>query len=69
MHAATLTEKFQIGIPKAFREALHLKAGQQFVFIAKGDSIVMVPRRSMAEMRGLLAGASPDHVRDRTERY
>ena len=69
MHAATLTEKFQIGIPKAFREAMHLKAGQQFVFIAKGDSIVMVPRRSMAEMRGLLAGASPDHVRDRTERY
>ncbi len=31
MHAATLTEKFQIGI-KAFRKALHLKAGQQFVF-------------------------------------
>lgn len=28
MHAATLTEKFQIGIPKVFREALHLKAGQ-----------------------------------------
>ncbi len=69
MYAATLTEKFQIGIPKAFREALHLKAGQQFVFIAKGDSIVMVPKRSLAEMRGLLAGANPDNARDRTERF
>lgn len=69
MHAATLTEKFQIGIPKAFREALHLKAGQQFVFIAKGDSIVMVPKRSLTEMRGSLAGANPDDVRDRSDRF
>ncbi len=68
MHAATLTEKFQIGIPKAFREALHLKAGQQFAFIARGDSIVMVPKRSLTEMRGSLSGANTDDVRDRTER-
>ncbi len=69
MHAATLTEKFQIGIPKAFREALHLKAGQQFVFIARGDSIVMVPKRSLTEMRGSLAGSNPDNVRDRSDRF
>lgn len=67
MHAATLTEKFQIGIPKAFRDDLGLKAGQQFVFVAKGDAIIMIPRREISEVRGLLKGANPENVRDRTE--
>lgn len=68
MHAATLTEKFQIGIPKAFRDDLGLKAGQQFVFVAKGDAIILIPRREISEARGLLKGANPENVRDRTER-
>jgi len=68
MHAATLTEKFQIGIPKAFRDDLGLRAGQQFVFVAKGDAIIMIPRREISEVRGLLKGANPENVRDRTER-
>lgn len=68
MYAATLTEKFQIGIPKAFRDDLGLKAGQQFVFVAKGDAIVMIPRRDINEMRGMFKGANPENVRDRTER-
>ena len=67
MHAATLTEKFQIGIPKAFRDDLGLRAGQQFVFVAKGDAIIMIPRREISEVRGLLKGANPENVRDRTE--
>jgi AbrB family looped-hinge helix DNA binding protein len=68
MHAATLTAKFQIGIPKAFRDDLGLRAGQQFVFIAKGDTIVMIPRRDISEVRGMFKGANTDNVRDRTER-
>ena len=68
MHAATLTEKFQIGIPKAFREDLGLKAGQQFVFVAKGDAIIMIPRRDISEVRGLLKGANTGNVRERTDR-
>ena len=68
MHAATLTEKFQIGIPKAFRDDLGLKAGQQFVFVAKGDAIVMIPRRDINEVRGMFKGANPENLRDRTER-
>ena len=68
MYAATLTQKFQIGIPKAFRDDLGLKAGQQFVFVAKGDAIVMIPRRDINEVRGMFKGANPENVRDRTER-
>lgn len=68
MYTATLTEKFQIGIPKAFRDDLGLRAGQQFVFVAKGDAIVMIPRRDISEVRGMFKGANPENVRDRTER-
>lgn len=68
MYAATLTEKFQIGIPKGFRDALGLKAGQKFVFVAKGDAVVMIPRRELADLRGLFKGASLDGVRDRSDR-
>jgi len=68
MHAATLTQKFQIGIPKAFRDDLGLKAGQQFVFVAKGDAIIMIPRRDINKMRGMLKGANAENVRDRAER-
>ena len=68
MHAATLTQKFQIGIPKAFRDDLGLKAGQQFVFVAKGDAIIMIPRRDINKMRGMLKGANSENVRDRAER-
>lgn len=68
MYAATLTEKFQIGIPKAFRDDLGLKAGQQFVFVSKGDAIVMIPKRSIIEVRGLLKGANTKNVRDRSDK-
>jgi AbrB family looped-hinge helix DNA binding protein len=68
MHTATLSEKFQIGIPKAFRNDLGLKAGQQFVFVAKGDAIIMIPRREMSDVRGLFKGANTKNVRDRSER-
>ena len=68
MHSATLTGKFQIGIPKAFRDDLGLKAGQQFVFVAKGDTIIMIPRREMSEVRGMFKGANTKKVRNRSDR-
>lgn len=69
MHAATLSAKFQIGIPKAFRDELGLKAGQQFVFVSKGDTIVIIPRRNIGEVRGMFKGANTDDVRDCEMRF
>ncbi len=68
MYAATLTEKFQICIPKAFRDDLGLKAGQQFIFVAKGDTIVMIPRHTITEVRGMFKGANTKNIRDHKER-
>jgi AbrB family looped-hinge helix DNA binding protein len=68
MYTATLTSKFQLSIPKAIREKLKLEAGQQFVFVTKGETITMVPKRGMSEIRGLLKGANPGDYRDRQDR-
>lgn len=68
MTQATLSEKFQLSIPKAIREKLNLKAGQQFVFVTKGETIVLVPKRSAEEMRGFMKGASAADYRDRQDR-
>lgn len=67
MHAATLTSKYQICIPKAVRERLLLKAGQQFVFVTKGETISLVPKRDIAALRGILRGADTADVRDRAD--
>ena len=69
MSVATLSSKFQLGIPKAVREELGLSAGQQFTIIAKGSVIELVPVRGADEMRGRLKGMVSGDIRDRRDRY
>jgi len=47
---------------------LHIKPGQQFIFIAKGNCIELVPKRNIKDMRGILSGANTKNIRDRGER-
>ena len=68
MHTTTLTSKFQLSIPKAIRDKLKLEAGQQFIFVTKGETITMVPKRGIGEIKGLLKGANPGNYRDRQDR-
>ncbi|HHH13918.1 MAG TPA: AbrB/MazE/SpoVT family DNA-binding domain-containing protein [Thiolapillus brandeum] len=68
MTSVTLSSKFQLVIPKAVREQLHLQAGQRFTVITKGDVIELVPMRDIASARGMLKGADPQDYRDRRDR-
>lgn len=68
MYAVTISSKFQVCIPKKLREEMHIKAGQQFVFILSGNSLQLVPKRNFEDVRGLMAGANQSHVRDRRDR-
>lgn len=50
---------------------MHLKAGQQFTIIARGNIIEMVPIRSIAEARGSFSDIKSydsDDYRDRRDR-
>lgn len=68
MASVTLSSKFQLSIPKAVREELHLYAGQKFALITKGDIISLVPIPELAEMRGIAKGADTTNYRDRSDR-
>ncbi|MEI6709143.1 MAG: AbrB/MazE/SpoVT family DNA-binding domain-containing protein [Methylococcales bacterium] len=43
MLEVTLSEQYQVVIPKEIRDSLHLKARQKFSIVLKGDSITLVP--------------------------
>jgi AbrB family looped-hinge helix DNA binding protein len=65
---AKLSSKFQISIPKVVREAQQWRAGQRFVFIPRGDGVMVMPAPEMSDLRGIARGASPGGLRDRQDR-
>ena len=65
---ATLSNKFQISIPKTVREAQHWVAGQEFVFIPKGNGVLVMPVPELKQLAGIAKGARKDGYRDREDR-
>jgi AbrB family looped-hinge helix DNA binding protein len=68
MLEATLSNEYQVAIPKEIRDSLHLKAGQKFSVVLKGDLITFIPKPSIMSYRGILKGANTENIRDRSER-
>lgn len=68
-NVTTLSEKFQISIPKQIRESQKWKPGQKFAFVPRGTGYVLVPVPTFEELKGMLSGANTDNVRDRNDRY
>ena len=66
---ATLSSKYQISIPKAVREEQHWEAGQEFVFIPKGNGVLVMPVPELKQLAGLAKGAKVTGYRDRKDRY
>lgn len=56
MEIVTVSPKYQVVIPRAIRDALGLKPGQQVHVMRYGERIEMVPLRPVQEMRGFLRG-------------
>ncbi|MDB5797845.1 MAG: AbrB family transcriptional regulator [Paucimonas sp.] len=66
---ATLSSKFQISIPKAVREQQHWEAGQEFVFIPKGQGVLLMPVPEFEQLAGIAKGANTEDYRDRGDRF
>ena len=56
MNTVTLSPKFQVVIPQAIRQQMHLTAGDKFHVIRHGDRVEFIPVRPMKELRGFLSG-------------
>ena len=67
MDTATVSEKFQVVIPRRVREQLHLKPGEKLAFVVQGRSLHVVPVGTLDSLRGLAAGADTSGVRDRSD--
>ena len=56
MEAVLVSRKYQVVIPRAVREALHIRPGQRMQVIQYEDRIELIPIRPTSEMRGFLKG-------------
>lgn len=56
MESTKVSPKYQVVIPKAVREQLHIAPGQRLQVIAFRDRIEIIPYRSIRKMRGFLSG-------------
>lgn len=69
MPIAVISSKYQIVIPKEIRERLDLKPGQPVALIEREGLITLVPKRPIAELRGIARGVPYDDYRDKTDRF
>ncbi len=70
MQTVKVSPKFQIVIPKAVREKLKLRPGQELLVYELDGSIRVEPPRSIKELRGMAKGMKwRDDYRDHTERF
>ena len=56
MDTVTLSPKFQVVIPLAIREALHLTPGEKLRVMRYSDRVEFIPVRPIQQMRGFLRG-------------
>ncbi len=56
METVTISPKYQVVIPKATREALHLTPGQKVQVIRHENRIELIPVRPVKSLRGFLKG-------------
>jgi AbrB family looped-hinge helix DNA binding protein len=64
----TLSSKFQIVIPKAVREKLHLAPKQRFQVVEKGKIITLIPEVPLKSLKGYLQGLERKHLREKKDR-
>lgn len=65
---ATISNKYQIVIPKPLREHLNLKPQQKLTILEKDKMLILVPQVSLDELRGIAAGAKIDGFREKKDR-
>ena len=69
MGRTKVSSKYQIVIPKDVRERAGIRVGQEFVVIAKGGMITLVPDKPIASMRGFVRGIPTTGFREKKDRF
>lgn len=64
MTTVTVSEKYQVVIPKAVRESLQIRPGQKLEVIVYEGRAELVPVGDLREARGFLRGIDTEVLRD-----
>ena len=64
MQTVTVSPKYQVVIPKAIRQALHLRPGQKMQVVEYEGRIEFIPERDITELRGFLKGINTEFERE-----
>ena len=64
----TISSKYQVVIPKRAREHLNLKPRQKLTVIEKEKMLILIPKSSLEDLRGIAAGTKTDDYRDKKDR-
>jgi AbrB family looped-hinge helix DNA binding protein len=64
MQTVTVSPKYQVVIPKAVRQALHLRPGQKMQVVEYDGRIELIPERDIKELRGFLKGINTEFERE-----
>ena len=64
----TISSKYQVVIPKRAREHLNLKPKQKLTVIEKDKMLILIPKSSLEDLRGIAAGSKTDDYRDKKDR-
>jgi AbrB family looped-hinge helix DNA binding protein len=69
MSTATVSQKYQIVIPKEIRAAVPFRPGQKVHVIAKSGYVTIVPDRPLSWFKGFAKGIDTENLRDKTDRF
>jgi len=61
----TVSPKYQVVIPKAVRETLHIRPGQKMQVVEYDGRLELIPERDISELRGFLKGINTAFERER----
>lgn len=64
MQTVTVSPKYQVVIPRAVREALHLRPGQKMQVVEHDGRIEFILERDITELRGFLKGINTEFERE-----
>lgn len=65
MTSVTVSEKYQVVIPKEVREALSIRPGQKIEIVVYDGRMEFLPIREMKALRGFLRGINTKVPRDK----
>jgi AbrB family looped-hinge helix DNA binding protein len=64
MNKVTLSNEYQVVIPKEVREKIGLKAGVSFEVITYSNRIELIPINPIKNLKGILKGIDTNIIRD-----